>query len=149
VGDSGECVLDTSVLQKANAPLDNTPRSRSQFAKRLELLKSCRSGALVVLVSPKLIGEYRKQVKEPRNEYVRAFFAIVSEQKQCIFNYTRWPGACRAKARKCRYPKHDDHVLRTAIRDHPTTIYCEENPMLQSDRCIYREFRVRITNPVA
>jgi hypothetical protein len=59
----------------------------------------------------------------------------------------RWSGADQEKARKCMYPREDDHVLRTAIKGNPTTIFSEEKAMLASDACIYRAFEVHVTDP--
>lgn len=142
-----ECVIDTTVLQKANAPLTKAPRVGSQFLKRLQLLQRIQAGALLVLISPKLVAEYRRQIARPRNDFIGAFFAIL--EGRAIPNWKhRWSGSEREKARRCAYPVEDDHVLRTAIRPQSTTlILTEETQMVDADECIYRHFRVHIANP--
>ena len=142
-------VIDTSVLQKANAPITGPVRARSRFARRVRLLEDIRAGRRVVLYSEKLVDEYHRQVKTPRNLFVAAFFEILSNPGQsaarALYNWaTRWPLSEQHEARKCRYPKHDDHDLRTAIPDRPTTIVSEDGGMIQADACIYRYFRVHI-----
>ncbi len=143
------CVIDTVVLRKANDPLAGPPHESSLFIQRLKLLARIAKGELIILVSAKLLQEYREQIREPRNETVKAFFELVAAgSERVVFNWKKqWSGADRAKARGCRYPKEDDHVLRTAIRPNGTTILTEEKRMLDADSCIYREFRVHIIEP--
>lgn len=144
---SKECVVDTSVLQKANAPLTQ-PRQGPDFAKRLRLLKRIQVGELKVLISSHLFEEYQRQVSSPRNDFVKAFFELLGSPDRRVSNWSPWPSRDREKARKCRYPQEDDHVLRTARReDRSTTIICEERRMLLADACIYRKFRVHICRP--
>ena len=85
------------------------------------------------------------------NEFVRVFFDLVTapdpNPKRCITNWAPWPSGRSDRARRCRYPKHDDHLLRTAIRPKPTTIITEDKGLLETDRCIYLHFRVHIRLP--
>ena len=142
-----ECVIDTTVLHKANQPITTRPRKGSLFAKRIQLLNDIQKGKKAVLFSKQLLAEYVEQVRTPRNDYITAFFKILADPQGGILNYAQWPGRDREKARKCRYPKEDDPVLRTAIRPNASTIFTEEKRMLKADQCIYREFRVHIRDP--
>jgi hypothetical protein len=145
-----ECAIDTTVLQKSNAPLTMAPGEQSRFRNRLDLLKRIQSRSIGVLISNQLLAEYQKQVRCPRNDYVRAFFELLSRQNSCgvVKNYARFSRADKEKAGRCRYPKEDIHVLRTAIRPgRNTVIYSEEYAMIAADKCIYRRFRVRIEDP--
>lgn len=144
---AADCVVDTSVLQKANAPLSTQPRARSLFRRRLTLLERISRRELSVLISRQLIAEYDRQIREPRNEYIRAFLELVTDPSKSIFNWhTPWSGD-RDNARKCRFPREDDHVLRTAICGGPSVIFTEEGRMLRADACIYHNFRVHIQEP--
>ena len=143
-----EIVVDTVVLQKANAPIQPPLREGSKIARRVCVLKRIRSGDWIVLISERLLEEYREHVREPRNDFVRAFFEIVSDPQRRVLNWkTPWSGSLRVKARKCRFPSEDKHVLRTAIRPDPSAIVTEEDRMLRSHKCILREFRVSIIPP--
>ena len=149
-----ECVIDTVVLQSANASLTKQPRERRYIRRRLRLLARIRNGSLVALISSRLLDEYWDKVRQPRNQFVRQFFELVTSPSpaptRCILNWKkRWSGGEREQAyRKCRFPKEDEHVLRTAIRNHiKTTIFTEEHRMLKADECIYRHFRVHICEP--
>lgn len=139
-----ECVIDTTVLQKANAPITVPPSRRSLFVRRIGLLVDVQTGRKTVLISEKLLAEYERKLPSPRNDYIRAFFEIVLDPARRIENWAPWPGGERQKARKCRFPKHDAHVLRTAIRPDASVILTEDQKMLDADACIYRAFRVHI-----
>jgi predicted nucleic acid-binding protein len=142
-----QVVIDTTVLKKANRPISGPLRARSRFARRVELLEGIRQGHGVVLYSRKLLAEYERQVRTPRNDFVQAFFQILSTPGRALYNWARrWPPSEQEKARKCRYPKHDDHVLRTAISGEPTTIVSEDQTMIRADECIHRHFRVHIVD---
>ena len=140
-----ECVIDTTILQKANALLTREPRERSLFVRRLRLLQRIANAELTVLISKKLLAEYREQLPEPRNDTVEVFFALIDDPSRAVHNWKkRWSGSDREKARRCRYPMEDDHVLRTALRPNASTIFSEEKRMLAADECIYLNFRVHI-----
>ncbi len=143
-----ESAIDTTVLQKANAPITQPPREKRLFRKRIKLLSEIQAGRRTALISKQLLAEYVRKLPSPRNDYVKLFLELMAnpDQNRCIFNCARWPGRDREKARKCRYPKHDDHVLCTAILpdSRTSTIITEEDRMLKADACIYREFRVHI-----
>ena len=140
-------VVDTGVLQKANAPVGDHIRERSKFAKRLELLSSLRKCRLEVLISGRLVAEYRKQVPFPRNDFVRAFFELLASPGVAVPNWPAWSGKRRSDAAFCRFPPEDYHVLRTAICPKGSTILAEEHRMLVTDACIHRRLRVHVIDP--
>jgi hypothetical protein len=139
-----ERVIDTTVLQKANAAITVRPGRQSRFARRLRLLSQIRDGHITVLISARLLTEYRKQVKSPRNDFVRLFFEILDDPGRAVYNWSHWSGREREAAQRCRFPREDVHVLRTATRPHATTIVTEEHRMLRADACLYRELRVHV-----
>lgn len=140
-------VVDTCVLQKANAPIVVGVKGHSKFSKRLKLLSRLSRGHLTVMISAKLIAEYRRNVPEPRNDFVRAFFELLAKPSGAVVNWCRWSGQHRSYARGCRFPHEDDHVLRTAICDSGSTILSEEDRMLVTDACIHRKLRVHVVDP--
>ena len=140
------CVIDTNVLQKANAPLENEPKAKRKFARRIALLDRIGRRQLQLLISTRLLTEYSSKIQEPRNEFIRMFMELLTAPGGAQRNWhSPWTGAS-GKARMCRFPSHDDHVLRTAIAPGGSTIYTEEAQMLATDTCIYRTFRVRISD---
>jgi len=140
-------VVDTGVLQKANAPVGEEVRERSKFARRLRLLSRVKRRLLRVLVSERLLAEYRRQVPKPRNDFVRAFFELLTQPGGAVPNWCRWSGSNRSHASDCRFPPEDYHVLRTAIYPTGSTILSEEHRMLVTDACIYRRLRVHVIDP--
>lgn len=139
-----ECAFDTTVLQKANAEITVPPPPSSVFVRRINLLLDVQEGRKTVLISRRLLVEYEQKLPSPRNDFIRAFFELLADPARRIENWVNWPGRHREKARKCRYPSEDDHVLRTAIRPNPSVIVSEEKRMLDANSCIYRAFRVHI-----
>ena len=144
-------VVDTCVLQKANAPIGAGIKEASKFAKRLELLRRIRRGQLHVLISSKLLAEYRRQVRQPRNVFVQVFMEMVAspDGATSITNWCRWSGNNRGCASKCRFPREDYHVLRTAIHEKESAILSEEHRMLITDACIHNKLRVHVIDPTA
>lgn len=147
---SKPCVIDTMVLRKANAALTKQPRQHRDFAKRLALLSRIQQAELQVLYSQKLLHEYRQQIEEPRNDFVKSFFELLLDPAKAKLNYHKpWSGKERQAERDCRFPPEDGHVLRTAVLpNQPSTIFSEEERMLSTDACLYRHFSVHVLNPV-
>jgi len=140
-----DCVVDTMVLQKANAPILREPREGRLFLRRISLLVNISNGTIRPIVSAKLLVEYVRNVPSPRNEYIRAFFELLDRPERVIWNWARrWSGAERGRARACRYPREDDHLLRTAVGAEGSEILTEERRVLCTDRCVHREFGVHI-----
>jgi len=140
-------VVDTCVLQKANAPIEGGMRARRKFAKRLKLLLMIKQGHFIVLTSPRLLAEYQKQVHTPRNDYIKGFFELLQAPGRAVPNWCSWSGKVRSYATKCRFPREDYHVLRTAVCDRGSTILSEERRMIVTDACIHRYLRVHVINP--
>jgi hypothetical protein len=140
-------VVDTGVLQKANAPVDEDVRERSKFKKRLDLLARLKQHQLTVLISKKLLAEYQRQVSKPRNDFVRAFYELLTSPGVAVPNWPAWSGKRRSDASFCRFPREDYHVLRTAICPSGSTILSEEHRMLVTDACIHRKFHVHVIDP--
>jgi len=142
-----ECVVDTVVLQAANAPLKASPRAGRTITSRIRLLRALQDGKLVALYSEKLLLQYREKLPKPRNDFVRAFLELLTGPGATP-NWSRLTGAQQDRARKCRFPHHDLLLLQTAFRkDLQTTIFTEDGPMLKTDKCILRYFRVHVLHP--
>jgi hypothetical protein len=145
-----EAALDTTVLRRANVELKENRAAAVRMSSRLALLRRICKKEIVVLISERLAHEYMVQLRDVQNEVVKAFLELATKPdgNHVVFNWkSQWSGSDRDRARLCRYPKEDEHVLRTAIRDGPTVIYTEEGRMLRTDACIYGAFRVHIQEP--
>ncbi|MEK6676605.1 MAG: hypothetical protein AABZ47_13250 [Planctomycetota bacterium] len=145
-----ECVVDTTVLQKANAPITDAKKQGKLFRQRLAVLNAINGSKLIALFSERLMQEYREHVHEPRNLVVTEFLNLISSPRpgKALKNYkTPWSGQDRSNVKMCRFPSHDVHVLRTAVRPNRTLLITEDGPMLKSADCILRRFDVKITEP--
>lgn len=138
--------VDTNVLLRANAPITTEKQGR-EFALRLKLLSRFQDKEIFPLWSPQLAAEWATHVKEPRNDYIRAFFELMVDTSDG-FNYaTPWGGSEKQRMSKCRFPKHDLHLLRTAyLKVRTSHIVTEEGPVLGTATCVKHEFDVHIKN---
>jgi hypothetical protein len=137
--------VDTTVLQKANASIVNAPHENRLFFLRISLLTRFVNEEMIALWSPRLHAEWKEKLKEPRNEFTKAFFEIITSDK-ALLNYAKpWGGSEMQRMTKCRYPRHDIHLLRTAfIKEERTHLVTEENPILLTATCVKREFDIAI-----
>ncbi len=114
---SKPCVIDTMVLRKANAALTKQPQQHRDFAKRLALLSRIQQAELQVLYSQKLLHEYRQQIEEPRNDFVKSFFELLLDPAKSKLNYHKpWSGKERQARRLVR--AIDDLFRRRADAEH-------------------------------
>ena len=115
-------------------------------------LQTIQAGERTALISTQLLQEYR-QILESRNDFVnivKAICEIRSDPGKCVYNWRKpWGGAERERIRRCRFPREDVRVLRTAVtvKSTQSIIYTEEQRMLVSDACVHRNFRVHIRVP--
>ena len=145
-----EVAIDTTVLVGANIVQTPERAAATPQAARLALLQRIQDREAAVLISERLAAEYRKQITTYKNEFVRLFFELVTrpDGSHVILNWrTPWGHAELARARSCRFPYEDLHVLRTAVRDGRTTMYSEEGRVLAAHPCIRKEFDVVISAP--
>jgi len=140
---SRRVVVDTCVLQKANAPMRNAPRAGREINERIDLLKKLADGSLTPAWSATVLREYLEHVPEPRNDFMRAFFEILGRVPP---TWTRLTGAQEARLGRCRYPPEDKHLLRTACPG-PATIATEEGRLLRVDGPVHQYFQVHIRAP--
>ena len=145
-----EVAIDTTVLVRANITQTLEPSAAALQAARLALLQRIQDHRAAVLISARLVAEYRRQITTYKNESVRLFFDLLTQPagSHVIWNWrTPWGHAERARALACEFPHHDLHVLRTAVRDGRTTMYSEDGRVLAAHPCIRSEFDVMISEP--
>jgi hypothetical protein len=138
-------VVDTCVLVNAERghPADD-PRRR----RREAFLAHLATEDAVILLSAKLLAEYNRQLPQTQSDALRRFFETADMPGRSLMNWSkRWGGAERSQARGCGFPAHDDHLLRTALRDGPSTLATEEQALLRTDRCIQRHFDIHVHDP--
>jgi len=153
---SDAAVIDTTVLWKANGLLESAPKPTSTFGRCASLLRRVQRRELVLLISAKLRDEYQRKLTQPRNILIAELLAIVASPDglRAVENWAPgWSGGTRDAMRKCRFPRHDEHLLRTAVKtmrdDNYTkrSIFTQEAKLIATDACIHRNFSVHIVQP--
>jgi hypothetical protein len=117
--------------------------------KRRTLLLGIIQRERTLLVSQSLINQYTGHLVRPLNDLIRAFLEYATNPEPAedvVVNWAALSGGDRDFARKCRFPKHDLLLLRTAL-GFRSTIYSEDNRVVQSDECIHRKFSVHTADP--
>lgn len=142
------CVIDTDVLHRANhlqAPAGQSAAVKNRRALLVSVIKKERT----LLVSQTLINQYRGHLVRPLNDVIAAFLEYATSPQpaaELIVNWAALSGSERDSLRKCRFPDHDVLLLRTAY-GFRSTIYSEDNGVLQAGACIRRKFDVRAADP--
>ena len=141
---SRRVVVDTCVLQKANAPMQAEPRVGRDIVARIGLLRKFSDGTLTPAWSAALWREYQEHVPEPgRNDFIVAFYALLARTSP---TWTKLTGAQRSRLGQCRYPPEDKHLLQTALPG-PAAIATEEDRLLRVDRPVHQYFQVHVKLP--
>jgi hypothetical protein len=137
------------VLRAANVRVTRKHVTTGRLPARLELLTRINSGQMLLLTSEKLLHQYNMHVRPPYWDYIKLFFEVIIGQARSTPNWTiPWSTGRQADARKCRFPSHDDLLLRTAILpNQETVIFTEEAKLISTDACIHRRFGVHVRYP--
>jgi hypothetical protein len=131
------------VVYKANGDIAGR-RPGSILDRRLRALEQIGRGVRRLRYNPKLLGEYRRVVREPRNDVIELFFNVLSERAVLVSRNTL-SRHCYAKAvRTCRWPNHDQHLLAAAIDGIDASILVTEEAHVTCANCIFRHFTVRV-----
>lgn len=145
------CVVDTNVLHHANRQhFGSDLEARRKLARRLALLREIKEGHRPLLISRRVVQEYREHLRGPFNDYVQEFLSIaVSGATPISHNWVKLTGAERDRALKtCRFPAEDLFLLRTAyLKDRTTVIFSEERRVTKTDSCTHRYFSVHVRDP--
>lgn len=137
-------VYDTMLVGKANGSL-NGRRAGNALDKRLSLLEAAVAGASNTLVNSKLLGEYHVKVGSLaiRNDVVRSFLEYAIDSGIDSGRSTL-AGADYDKAKKARWPSHDQHLLAAGIGHKKVSIYVTEVQHIACAGGILRQFGFRV-----
>jgi hypothetical protein len=140
-----DCVVDATVIYKANGDIAGR-RSGNLLDKRLAVIQQIGSGLRRLRYNPKLLTEYRRVVREPRNDVIELFFTILSEQAVFV-KRNKLPQHSYAKAvERCCWPSHDQHLLAAAIDGVDPSIFVTEERHVNCAACILKAFAVHLEN---
>jgi hypothetical protein len=137
-----DCVLDASFVGMANDEIDNLEPG-SILDRRISIICEIKNGSYTVRYNSRLLGEYNNLVKVHRNDWIAVFFQILADGATFV-NRNNFNAAELAKARKCRWPLHDQHVLVAAINGTKSIVFVTESTLGRSAAKVLQHFRVRI-----
>ena len=138
-----DCVLDASVVHCANG-LIGRRRPGSALDRRLSVLEEAIRGNRRLRYNSKLLTEYQQIVKEFRNDIVEALFELLTTRSVFVRRSTLSRQHHQLATERCRWPRHDQHLLAAALGgDNPSIAVTEE----RLNRCaddVLRHFDIRI-----
>jgi hypothetical protein len=123
-----DCVFDASFIAKANGHLAGEKQG-NLLNRRLSAIRQVTSGKSRIRYNPKLLDEYCHLVKELRNDIVDQFVTLLEDENTVRLSGSTLCRQDKAKANKCRWPTHDQHVLAAAVGGKQVTIHVTENAL--------------------
>jgi len=127
------CVIDTQVVVLANA---KTSRHASASQKaRWALLRHAITRTVTPVYGRALLQEYVEKLKgAARSDLIKEF--VKALQTHGKVNEKGLLHHERAELRTCRYPTHDEHLVKTAKTVPGVVIAAEEQPILSAATCV-------------
>lgn len=135
------CVVDAQVIGLANG------RSTGPAARdRLKLLMAIARGLAVPVKNPRLLHDYaRLLANKPLNDIVRAF--IQAFDKYGLANDKGLAAREIEHLRHCRFPAHDDYLLKAAKDIEGAVVATEESALMATSSCVYARLKWMILSP--
>jgi hypothetical protein len=146
------CVVDTIVLHRANQARLGQREEGDALRERRLLLVELIQQRRTLLISRRVVQQYRDHLVRPLNDVVRAFLEYATApdpSQEVVVNWSPLTGTERDLALgKCRFPQHDLFLLQTAY-GFASTILTEEPRLVRTDDCLHRRFGVHVRDPTA
>jgi hypothetical protein len=120
-----DSVIDTSVVSMANGQIAGRRRG-NVLDRRLSAIEDVAYGRRRLRYNPKLLVEYQRIVRAYRNDVIELFFIALTERAVFVRRNTL-SRQDNAKARKCKWPGHDQHLLAAAVGGIQPTIFVTES----------------------
>jgi hypothetical protein len=140
-----ECVFDTSFVRLANDSLFGEKRG-NLLNRRLTPLRQAVAAKSHLRYNRKLLGEYSMQIRERHNDVVEQFFALLDSPQATLVRKNALSRQDNAKARLCRWPVHDQHVLAAAIGGDDVVIHVTEGALGACSKAVKRVFGFQINH---
>lgn len=140
-----DCVVDATVIAFANGDIA-ARKPGNVLDRRLAIIEQVARGANRLRYNRRLLHEYQEHVREFRNDLIEAFFQILDTPSLSILvNKSSLARQCYATAtKKCRWPKHDQHLLAAAMDGLDPSIFVTEDALYQCATEILRHFRIHV-----
>lgn len=120
-----DSVLDATVVAFANGDIA-ARRPGNVFDRRLAAIEQVAHGRRRLRYNQKLLGEYQQVIQERRNDVIDLFFSVLADRSFRVRANTL-SRQDHAKAKKCRWPSHDQHLLAAAVGGDRPTIFVTES----------------------
>jgi len=142
---SNYCVIDARIIGYANRSAGKHI-SKDQKA-RWGLLQAIWNRKAMLVKNDQLLHEYLPLLKSGlHNDYVKNFVRSIDSDR-AVKNEKPLLRHELAKSRSCRFPKHDEHLLKAANGLDNCVIVAEEEAHLRVASCMKRELGFKIQSP--
>jgi hypothetical protein len=137
-----DSVIDTSVVSMANGQIAGR-RQGNALDRRLLAIEDVAYGRRRMRYNPRLLVEYRRIVRIYRNDVIELFFTALTERAVFVPRNTL-SRQDNAKARKCKWPGHDQHLLAAAVGGIQPTIFVTEADLHACAASVLAYFAVHV-----
>lgn len=140
------CVIDTKVVILANLRLRKhvSPAQKARY----QLLLQAAKGNILLLQNQVLDHEYVAQLSgRPLSDLTKAFIQVLDREGRT--NSVPLRHGERSRLRKCRFPVHDEHLLKAAKNVPGAVIVTEDDTLLKAASCVQSTLGYRILSPRA
>jgi hypothetical protein len=140
-----DSVLDATVVAFGNGDIA-ARRPGNLFDRRLTAIEQVASGLRRLRYNTRLLGEYTQLIQERRNDVIELFFTALDDERSVLVKRNTLSRQDYARARKCRWPTHDQHLLAAAVEGNDPTIFVTESRHVQRAAKILTCFAVHIVD---
>jgi hypothetical protein len=135
-------VVDASVVAVSNGDLRGR-RQNNSMDRRLLIFEEFASRSRRPLYNSRLFSEYQAVTRTVRNDAIRLFLELLTE-RGLLVRTNRLQRGVRDRAWRCRWPKHDQHLMAAALGATDAELIVTENTLAACQACVLREFGVRV-----
>jgi len=139
-----DSILDATVVAFANGNIAARAKGNA-FDRRLAAIEQVAYGHRRLRYNQKLLREYQQVIKEYRNDVVDLFFTVLTDRSILVRTNTL-SRQDYARAKKCRWPSHDQHLLAAAMGGDEPTIFVTESRHAVCAAKILARFGIHITD---
>ncbi len=139
-----DCVLDASVVALSNGDLAGR-RPGNVFDRRLNVIEQVVAGARRLRYNQKLLGEYRRLIRDYRNDVIELLFFVLDSDRAVLVSRSTLSRQNYDRATlQCRWPSHDQHLLAAALDGADPSIFVTEVRLADCARRVFAYFAVHV-----
>jgi len=139
-----DSVIDATVVAFANGNIAARKQGNA-FDRRLEAIEQVVNGQRRLRYNSKLLREYQNLIQEHRNDVIDLFFIVLADRAVLVRGNTL-SRQHYGRARTCRWPAHDQHLLAAALGGDEPTIFVTEARLAQCAAQILARFTIRVVD---